>query len=87
MLAVSALLLATAIFVYFYFKELRETNHGASVKYLLIGVLFMYLSVPLLQLYGWKFTHVLGATGICIGFVLTFLWMSVLSFDLWRAIM
>lgn len=77
-----------SVFVYAFIKDLRSNNYGGSVLFILIGLFLLYVSLPLIHMNRITMTLVfsLGIYGMFVGFVLSFLWMSVLSFEVWCTI-
>lgn len=85
-MSISALLMIAAVFVYAYFKDLRVTASGKSEFHLLISLMLMCLALPFFQTYSLLRLQFISTILLVFGFVLSFLWMSVLSFDIWWTI-
>lgn len=51
-----------------------------------VGLLLMYVSSPFVVMSKQKLMNYFGYCGFCFGLALTLLWMTVMSFDLWRNI-
>lgn len=54
--------------------------------FILIGLFLMYASLPLMHKGELLLTRFVAVGGLCVGFSLTFLWMTSLCFDVWRSV-
>lgn len=81
--SVAALFIAATVFVYFYVKEL-QTVAGKCFSHFSIGLLVVYVFFPMVQIlpFSMMLEEFLSAL-IMTGAFAAFLWMSVLSFDVW----
>lgn len=80
---VSILILSATVFVYAHFKELR-TVPGKCFMFFAIGLLTVYIATPLIHVdFKQNFLKLVVAVVLALGFVFSFLWMTVMSFDVW----
>lgn len=80
---ISVLILSATVFVYAYVKKLR-TVPGKCFLFFAVGLLAIFLTLPLLQydFYNDVVNYIIAIV-LAMGFEFSFLWISVMSFDIW----
>lgn len=80
---ISVLTLSATVFVYAYVKKLR-TVPGKCFLFFAVGLLTVFLTLPLLHYDFYNdILHFAIAIMLTIGLEFSFLWISVMSFDIW----
>lgn len=82
----SALLTAATVFVYAHLNDLHVDASGKSEFGFVISLLLVCLGLPFFQWRSLGYVQFVASILLTVGFILSFLWMSVLSFDIWRTI-
>lgn len=85
-MSVAAVFAAATVCVYIYFRDLRVDASGKSEFNFVISLLLMCLAFPFFQVYSLIVLQAFSTVLLVSGFILLFLWISVLSFDVWWTI-
>lgn len=83
---ISALFLGTTVFVYIFSRDLRSTAHGKSELCLVLSILLVHSSLPFKGYAYHDIVFMYAPLFVLLGFSLSSLWMSVLSFDILRTV-
>lgn len=83
-IAIAVLFLAATVFVYAYFKELRNNVNGKALLCFLVPLLVTYMFIPTKSLdKDYYYIHILTSSFIICSLVVSFLWMNIFIFDIW----